>query len=247
MKKKKTEAVKITLEGHELPLHIFREQRRSFRAAIGKDAFILRMPQWLNDQQEQEGLRWFRQWAEKKIRADHSLLTQLRGRPYTDGEVIRVGSRTYTLRIHRADRKTHAARLRDGVIKLDLSTQQEGPSLHKAIRQLISRVVAQDFAPAITRRVHELNDRHFRKPIKGVRLKYNHSNWGSCSRQGNINLSTRLLFAPDPVIDYVIVHELAHLVEMNHSPRFWQLVAGIVPDYRDHEKWLRDHRNDCDF
>ena len=245
--KKKNEAIKITLDGHELPLNIFRDHRRSFRPALGNDAFILRMPSWLSSQQEQEGIRWFRQWAEKKIRNDRSLLTQLQGRPYADGELLQVGSRSYTLRIRRADRKTHAGRLRAGVIHLDLSRQQEGTALHKATRQLISRVIAKDFSPEITRRVHELNDRHFRKPIKGVRLKYNHSNWGSCSRNGNINLSTRLLFAPDPVIDYVIVHELAHLVEMNHSARFWKLVAGIVPDYRDHEKWLRDHRNDCDF
>ena len=59
--------------------------------------------------------------------------------------------------------------------------------------------------------------------IKGIFLKYNHSNWGSCSHNGNINLSTRLLFAPEAVQDYVIVHELAHLVEPNHSDRFWAL------------------------
>ena len=101
--------------------------------------------------------------------------------------------------------------------------------------------------PEITRRVIELNRKHFQKPVKGVRLKYNHSNWGSCSRSGNINLSTRLLFAPPDVIDYVIVHELAHLVELNHSPRFWNIVEKAVPDYRDKEKWLKENRNLCDF
>jgi predicted metal-dependent hydrolase len=65
---------------------------------------------------------------------------------------------------------------------------------------------------------------YFQKPIKSVNLKYNLSNWGSCSTKGNINLSTRLLFAPDDVIDYVIIHELAHLLEMNHSPHFWAIV-----------------------
>lgn len=228
-------------------MNIYREHRRSFRASIGKDAFILRMPHWLTQTQEQEGMRWFRQWAEKKIRDNHSLVTQLKGRPYADGEVIKVGSRTYTLKISFANRKTHAARLRNGTIHLDLSTHEQGPALHKATRQLISRVVGKDFLPVITRRVHELNEKHFQKTIKSVRLKYNHSNWGSCSRNGNINLSTRLLFAPDPVIDYVIIHELAHFIEMNHSPHFWQLVADIMPDYQEKEKWLQKNRDLCDF
>ncbi|MCB0682671.1 MAG: M48 family metallopeptidase, partial [Saprospiraceae bacterium] len=63
----------------------------------------------------------------------------------------------------------------------------------------------------------------------------------------NINLSTRLLFAPPKVIDYVIIHELAHLVEMNHSRRFWDLVAAAMPDYEEQEKWLKKFGHRCDF
>jgi predicted metal-dependent hydrolase len=80
-----------------------------------------------------------------------------------------------------------------------------------------------------------------------VRLKYLHSRWGSCSSSSNINLSTRLLFAPEGVIDYVIIHELAHLQELNHSPRFWRLVAEAMPDYQLKEKWLKDNGHLCDF
>ncbi|HRI62460.1 MAG TPA: M48 family metallopeptidase, partial [Saprospiraceae bacterium] len=83
--------------------------------------------------------------------------------------------------------------------------------------------------------------------IKSVNLKYNHSNWGSCSAHNNVNLSTRLLFAPQDVQDYVILHELAHLVELNHSDRFWSLVQGYMPDYREKEKWLKLNRSKCDF
>jgi len=95
--------------------------------------------------------------------------------------------------------------------------------------------------------VHELNERHFQQPIDQVRLKYNHSNWGSCSNKGNINLSTRLLFAPPEVIDYVIIHELAHRLEMNHSPRFWKLVADAMPNYREQERWLKEHGKGLGF
>jgi predicted metal-dependent hydrolase len=99
----------------------------------------------------------------------------------------------------------------------------------------------------VTRRVHELNARHYQKPVKAVHLKYNHSNWGSCSSKGNINLSTRLLFAPAFVLDYVIIHELAHLIEMNHSDRFWKHVSRAMPDYQKAERWLKKHGSNMSY
>ena len=65
--------------------------------------------------------------------------------------------------------------------------------------------------------------------------------WGSCSRKGNLSFNWKLIMAPEPVIDYVIVHELAHLKEMNHTKRFWGLVAEHCPRWREHKKWLKDH------
>ncbi len=65
--------------------------------------------------------------------------------------------------------------------------------------------------------------------------------WGSCSHRGNLSFNWRLMMAPEPVIDYVIIHELAHLREMNHSKRFWELVAEHCPRWRKHKKWLKNH------
>ena len=115
------------------------------------------------------------------------------------------------------------------------------------IKQLLSRVCAQLFLPDVTRRVHEINDKCFHKDIKSVNLKYNTSNWGSCSSANNVNLSTRLLFAPKDVIDYVIIHELAHLYEMNHSKKFWDIVGQVMPNYKEKEKWLSENGRLCDF
>ena len=80
-----------------------------------------------------------------------------------------------------------------------------------------------------------------------VAIKEQKSRWGSCSRQGNLNFNWRLLLAPLPVLDYVVVHELCHLKELNHSPRFWQLVALACPDYATHRAWLRRHGRELRF
>ncbi len=65
--------------------------------------------------------------------------------------------------------------------------------------------------------------------------------WGSCSRKGNLNFNWKLLMVPEPVIDYVIIHELAHLKEMNHSKNFWKLVAEHCPQWRKHRQRLKEH------
>jgi hypothetical protein len=72
-------------------------------------------------------------------------------------------------------------------------------------------------------------------------LRDTRSRWGSCSSQGALMYSWRLIMAPPEVLSYVAAHEVAHLVEMNHGPQFWQIVADIFPDYQDCRKWLRDN------
>jgi predicted metal-dependent hydrolase len=68
--------------------------------------------------------------------------------------------------------------------------------------------------------------------------------WGSCSHKKNLSFNWKLIMAPEPVIDYVIIHELIHLKEMNHSKKFWELVARNCPGWREHKKWLKQHEVD---
>ncbi len=81
----------------------------------------------------------------------------------------------------------------------------------------------------------------FKFNVKQVKISSADRRWGSCSSSGNINLSWRLMMAPIEIIDYVICHELAHLIELNHSDRFWQLVQNMVPDYKERRKWLKEN------
>ena len=75
-------------------------------------------------------------------------------------------------------------------------------------------------------------------------LRDTRSRWGSCSSEGRLMYSWRLILAPPAVLDYVAAHEVAHLAEMNHSPRFWAIVEEICPAYRTNRSWLRRHGED---
>ncbi len=70
------------------------------------------------------------------------------------------------------------------------------------------------------------------------------SRWGSCSAKGNLNFNCLLMLCPAEVMDYVVVHELCHLKEMNHSKKFWSLVESFCPEYEQHKKWLRENGNE---
>jgi len=78
---------------------------------------------------------------------------------------------------------------------------------------------------------------------RSVRITDAKERWGSCNAAGSLNFAWRLVMAPPPVIDYVIVHELAHLVEMNHSRRFWERLGRILPDYAKRRRWLRENEH----
>ena len=73
-----------------------------------------------------------------------------------------------------------------------------------------------------------------------VKINGAKTRWGSCSAKKSLNFSWRLIMASDMVIDYVVVHELAHIIQMNHSARFWKVVASVLPDYKNRQKLLRE-------
>jgi predicted metal-dependent hydrolase len=109
----------------------------------------------------------------------------------------------------------------------DLRTAIECHLWWRAAQELPSRVL--ELAAA-----HQLT-------VSRVTVRNQRSRWGSCSRHGTISLNWRLIQAPAFVRDYIILHELMHLRQMNHSIRFWREVEGVCPDYRDAERWLKRH------
>jgi predicted metal-dependent hydrolase len=93
----------------------------------------------------------------------------------------------------------------------------------------------------LTERIQFWSDR-MKLKASGLSFRNQKTRWGSCSTAGHVSLNWKLVFAPEAVIDYVVIHELAHLVHANHSAKFWSLVETFDPDARIHRRWLRDHQ-----
>jgi predicted metal-dependent hydrolase len=108
--------------------------------------------------------------------------------------------------------------------------------LRPVIEQHLRQLAARELPPLVFElaALHEL-------PVKRVTVRNQRSRWGSCSRRGTVSLNWRLVQAPGFVRDYLVLHELAHLKEMNHSRRFWNEVERLCPDFAQAERWLKLH------
>ena len=96
--------------------------------------------------------------------------------------------------------------------------------------------------PIITKKVRHFADKMGVEYGK-ITIRCQKTRYGSCSAKGNLNFNCLIMLMPEKIIDYVIVHELCHIKEMNHSRRFWNVVESVLPDYKERRKWLKLNGN----
>ncbi len=96
-------------------------------------------------------------------------------------------------------------------------------------------------ARAELERLARFHARSIKAPINSISMKDTRSRWGSCSAEGNLSFSWRIVMAPPAVVDYLAAHEVAHLKEMNHGPHFWALCKKLCPDMETSKAWLKQH------
>ncbi len=92
----------------------------------------------------------------------------------------------------------------------------------------------------ISKKLEKFN-KYYNFKYNRISIRNQRTRWGSCSRKGNLNFSYKILFLPEHLSDYIIVHEICHLKEFNHSKNFWNLVAKTIPDYLEKRRELRKH------
>lgn len=225
----------------EVPVRIVVEHRYNSRVTIDKKGVFIRISRLLSREEQKLQADRFLKWAKTKLGERPQLLDELPQRQYMNGEQLRVGEHEFRVNIFYHNQTRSTGRILRNQLVLNISRGLKPDAEANTKSYLVSRCLAKYFQPIVAARLHELNKMFFRQNISAVRLKYNTGNWGSCSSSGNINISVRLMFAPQPVIDYVLVHELAHLIHPNHSPSFWRIVETVMPEYKLHEQHLKEN------
>lgn len=110
------------------------------------------------------------------------------------------------------------------------------PPLTQVEMEALARRALKELPPRIGMWAGKIGVSYGRVTIRNQRTR-----WGSCSAKGNLNFNCLLMLCPEEVIDYVIVHELCHRMEMNHSPRFWAEVEKVLPAWREQRRWLKEN------
>ena len=153
--------------------------------------------------------------------------------PFVEGAVVPVFGVPHRIR-RESDPAAPPVAISDGEIRV----RGDPTHLGRRVRDHLVRLARHE----LSRRAR-LCAARIDKTVLRVGIRDTKSRWGSCSTKGSLSFSWRLMLAPEVVIDYVVAHEVAHLVEMNHGPRFWRLVQSLVPEMAPQRAWLKRHRN----
>jgi len=152
-------------------------------------------------------------------------------------------TKKHKLRIRKTDDKEITARISDGEINVfyPSSLEVENNSVQNFVRNVIEEALRKEAKQFIPARVNELAAK-YNFSYNKVFIKNIKSRWGSCSKKGNVNFSLHLMLLPEELIDYVILHELAHTVEHNHSKNYWAVLNKIYGNAKTIDRKLKDYR-----
>lgn len=208
---------------------LMRSKRKTLSLIVETDGTLtVRAPLRMKETDIRRFIEAKQDWIKQK--QAKALKDAVAPRQYVDGEKFLYLGREIPLRIV-PNGKPALAMVR--VFKLTKPAQPRAESYFEAWYKKEARKV-------LTERVEFFARKHDFKPGK-LRISSARTRWGSCSTKGTLSFTWRLVMAPMDVVDYVVVHELCHLNEMNHSKAFWSRVEGILPDYKRQRKWLKNN------
>lgn len=218
----------LLIEDKLVPL-IVRENSKArrltlrFRPETGGE-IVLTIPRYHSKRQIIAFIEKSKPWLKKQVAKS---ITQT---SYMEGMVLPIFGQPYVLR-HKPS-KSFRSWWGDDHLLIHSPIEKFGSAVQRSLHQVAKKFLTERSTVYATQ---------LEKSVNRVTLRDTRSRWGSCTVDGNLSYSWRLIFAPELVADYVCAHEVAHLVEMNHSSQFWEIVQNFCPNYKQHRNWLRQN------
>jgi len=214
---------------------VIKSNRKSLSIIIERDkSVVVRAPQTLSDDRIKEEVNRRKALILSKIDSDQKAVKRT-SKEFVDGEQFLYMGKYYSLQINVTEAR--AIEFREAFIVSARNSEVAKNLLFEWYHQQAIEVLV----PRIKYFAEHLGVK--RKRINITAAKYT---WGSCTPAGTLNFNWRIVKAPPEVMDYIVVHELAHLREHNHSAEFWNIVAVQLPQYEDAKQWLKFNGNELD-
>jgi predicted metal-dependent hydrolase len=203
--------IRITISAHDGVVVTFPSRMRRY---VNPDDFIREKQEWV-------------------LRHLSKMKPPARATELTTGSRVSICGQEYTVAILNCSVRRPEIELAGSELRVNLPIGYEGQ-----VKDAVKTWIRGQATPVIQREAEHLAQMIGVK-FKRLTIRDQRTKWGSCSRTGNLSFNWRLILFPPNVLRYVVVHELCHLKQFNHSPRFWQLVEQFDPHYRDSIEWLR--------
>lgn len=230
-------AREMLLGQHRVAYELKRARRRSIGFVVGPDGLRVSAPRWLPQADIERALQQKSDWILRKLveQRERAQRVQAARIEWRDGASLAFLGQPLSLRIDLAQRAS---------TRFDQATRLLIVGLPTGAAEAQIRDTVQAWLQRRARAVFEPRCAHFALALgvemKQLRLSSAQTRWGSASADGTIRLNWRLIHFAPAIIDYVVAHELAHLREMNHSARFWEVVRSVVPDFEAARSRLRE-------
>jgi predicted metal-dependent hydrolase len=223
---------------------IRRPRRKTASISVSSDNRVtVVVPEHVTDERVREIIDSKARWIRKVIR--HNLETKAAFKPkgFVTGEEFCYLGTSYKLCVQEGrSNMANMVALADGAFHVCTPSEMDPENRCEWVK-------AQLIGWYKKRALKDLEDRvrcyEERMNVKAalIRVKSLKSRWGSCSSRGNLSFNWQIIMAPLKIVDYVVVHELCHLVHLDHSPKFWNLLESVLPDYQESRRWLKNNGN----
>lgn len=248
-KSKPTATKTLTIGGHDITL--LRSSRRTLTLEVDARGIRVRAPKRLAEYQitafVQSKLTWLNQQVSALPTPQPPLLLESGSRLLFQGEHHTLNIKTTRGAVTRTCAKLKHTDDHNTIGVITVPVTPSHLALSETVRRKLIRWYKQQATLVLQDEVDLILPLMDKEPVPtkakppSIHVRDYKRRWGSCSQDGNLSFNWRIIMAPKEVARYVVIHELAHRQEFNHSPRFWRLVAQHDPEWRSHQQWLQDH------
>lgn len=231
---------KFQLTYRIVQFNVIKSRRKTIEMTINeKREIIIKAPNNCSNEYIYRFLKDREGWIRKRLEVIEDRISNRVYLEFKPGERLFYLGKAYPLVVEGDRSNRLAAGFQDGEFRLVIPTYLEGEARREASRDVLLQLYKK-IAKNILKERTELYSKIIGVTVNRISVKDQKTLWGSCSSKNNINYNWKLIMVPLEVLDYVVVHELCHMIHRNHSKEYWGLVEKYMPDYKKRERWLKE-------